>query len=73
MNMTAEMHKRVASIKERYDSLTNEELLAMRKGMQETYVSSLSYATGSEGEETQRSMDALTAIATLLYERAERE
>jgi len=68
-----EMHKRVAIIMEQYGSLTNEELVRARDEMQDTYLYSLSYTDGiEEAREHRQIMDQLTAIATLLYERAEK-
>ena len=73
MDTMTEMHKRVAIIMEQYGSLTNEELVRARDEMQDTYLYSLSYTDGiEEAREHRQIMDQLTAIATLLYERAEK-
>ena len=68
LDTTEAIHKRVAAIVERYRDLTDEELRAMKKGMQEFYGHAVIDGRFNDGY---RASDSITAILTIERERKE--
>jgi hypothetical protein len=72
MLTAAEVHERVRPVIARLDLLTDEELAALKMGMQCQYTRSLPYAEGSaKAAMNGRAMDAITAVLTIQRRRTE--